>query len=127
MVLTEAMAAGKPVVALDAPGVREVVMDGHNGRLIHRQTVGEFAAAVAAIASASSQKRQELQRAARETAEQFSMDRCARRLLGVYESLLSQQRSVPKDESAWHQAGEEIKAEWELLKNMAEAVSHALK
>ena len=36
MVLTEAMAAGKPVVALDGPGVREVVRDGCNGRLLAR-------------------------------------------------------------------------------------------
>jgi 1,2-diacylglycerol 3-alpha-glucosyltransferase len=34
MVLTEAMAAGLPVVALDAPGAREVVRDRHNGRLL---------------------------------------------------------------------------------------------
>ena len=34
MVLTEAMAAGKPVVALDGPGVRDVVEDQVNGRLV---------------------------------------------------------------------------------------------
>ncbi len=34
IVLLEAMAAGVPVVAVDAPGVREVVKDGYNGRLI---------------------------------------------------------------------------------------------
>ena len=34
MVLTEAMAAGVPVVAGDAPGAREVVRDGENGRLL---------------------------------------------------------------------------------------------
>jgi 1,2-diacylglycerol 3-alpha-glucosyltransferase len=126
MVLTEAMAAGKPVVALDAPGVREVVKDRWNGRLLKRRRTDHFAAAVAQIASASPPQRDELERAARETAERFSMDRCARRLLGVYETVLKQRRPGPRDESVWHQAAEEVKAEWELLKNMAEAVSYAI-
>ena len=34
IVIAEAMAAGVPVVALDAPGVREVVDDGENGFLL---------------------------------------------------------------------------------------------
>jgi glycosyltransferase involved in cell wall biosynthesis len=33
MVLTEAMAAGVPVVAMDAPWVRESIVDGRNGFL----------------------------------------------------------------------------------------------
>jgi len=127
MVLTEAMAAGKPVVALDAPGVREVVADGYNGRLLPSPSVAGFAAAIGEIDSASSLERQELQQAARETAQRFSMDRCGRELLSVYDELLSRQPRGPKDESVWHHAMEEIKAEWELLKNMAEAVGKAVK
>src|SRR6185503_2951637 len=34
MVVAEAMAAGRPVVALNAPGVREVVQDEENGYLL---------------------------------------------------------------------------------------------
>ncbi len=86
MVLTEAMAAGKPVVALDASGVREVVMDGCNGRLLDSDNPEEFAAAVAGIAAAPSHDRQQLGRAALETAREFSMDRCARDLMDEYTS-----------------------------------------
>jgi 1,2-diacylglycerol 3-alpha-glucosyltransferase len=127
MVLTEAMAAGRPVVALDAPGVREVVTDGSNGRLLVTDRGAEFAAAVEETAAAPAGRRAELRQAAHQTAEQFSMDRCARQLLDVYEQLRLEQPSGAKDESMWRQAMEEIKAEWELLKNMAEAVGHALK
>ncbi|OHB67348.1 MAG: glycosyl transferase family 1 [Planctomycetes bacterium RBG_13_62_9] len=126
MVLTEAMAAGKPVVALDAPGVREVVKDGYNGRLLMEPSAADFADAVVEVASASTPRRERFRQAARETAEQFSIQRCATRLVRVYERLLKQQPCGPKDESVWHQAAEEIKAEWELLKNMAEAVGHAM-
>jgi glycosyltransferase involved in cell wall biosynthesis len=114
------------VVALDAPGVREVVIDGYNGRLLASNRVQDFAAAMGEIAAVSSVQCRQLQQAARETAERFSMDRCGRELVNVYERLLSRQPSRSRDESTWHQAMEEIKAEWELLKNMAEAVSQAI-
>ncbi len=127
MVLTEAMAAGKPVVALDAPGVREVVIDRYNGRLLQSEREEDFAAALGQIDAASSLERRRLEAAARETAQQFSMDRCGRRLLRLYDDLVSRQPHEPKDESSWHHAMEEIKAEWELLKNMAEAVGHAIR
>jgi 1,2-diacylglycerol 3-alpha-glucosyltransferase len=127
MVLTEAMAAGKPVVALDAPGVREVVVDRYNGRLLTSERTEDFAAALREIESACGQERQQLEQAARETAEQFSMDRCGRKLMNLYERLLSRRSPGPKDESVWHHAMEEIKAEWELLKNMAEAVGQAMR
>jgi glycosyltransferase involved in cell wall biosynthesis len=126
MVLTEAMAAGRPVVALDAPGVREVVENGYNGRLLDSDSPEEFAAAIGEIASASSQQRERLGRAAVETAREFSMDRCARDLMAVYERLVGQQTPTAKDESAWRQTMEEVKGEWELIRNMAGAVGHAI-
>jgi len=128
LVVTEAMAAGRPVVALDAPGVREVVEDRYNGRLLDSEcTTDDFAAAVGEIAAASLPTRKRLAQAARETAAPFSKERCGRLLMDIYDRLVRQQPSGPKDESVWHQAMEEIKAEWELLKNTAEAVRHALK
>jgi 1,2-diacylglycerol 3-alpha-glucosyltransferase len=126
MVLTEAMAACRPVVALDAPGVREVIKDGYNGRLLKRRSVADFTAAVAQLASISPRRRDRLGQAACETAQRFSMDRCSRKLLDVYRQVLKQRPPGPRDESMWHQASEEVKAEWELLKNVAEAVGHAM-
>ena len=55
------------------------------------------------------------------------MDRCGRELLNIYDRLVSRQPREPKDQSVWHHAMEEIKAEWELLKNMAEAVGQAVR
>ena len=47
LVIAEAMAAGNPVVALDGPGVREIVRDGENGFLLeHDASPGEFATAL---------------------------------------------------------------------------------
>jgi len=126
MVLTEAMAAGRPVVAVDAPGVREVVRDGHNGRLLDSGSPEEFAAAVGEVACISSRQRERFGLAAYETAREFSMERCARDLMALYERLAEQHVPTPKDDSVWRQTMEEAKGEWELLRNMAEAVGHAI-
>ena len=66
MVITEAMAGGAPVVAIDAPGVREVVRDGINGRLLDSENIDEFTNALEWIHSKPEpeiiklQKKQEL-------------------------------------------------------------------
>jgi glycosyltransferase involved in cell wall biosynthesis len=124
MVLTEAMAAGRPVVAVDAPGVREVVEDGRNGRLLDSQDNQTFAAAIEEMARATPAQATEYSRAARATAEQFSMKKSAQKLAHVYEGLVQREKSRLRDEHPWHRAIEEIKAEWELIRNVAEAASH---
>lgn len=124
MVLTEAMAAGKPVVAIDAPGVREVVRDRDNGRLIDSQDADAFAEALREIAQASPEQRRAYSKAARATAAEFSMQKSARGLVEVYAKVLDREPRGAKDDSSWTQAIEEIKAEWGLIRNIAEAASH---
>jgi len=125
MVLTEAMAAGKPVVALDGPGVRDVVRDRVNGRLVsfeHRQV---FARALAWMFEQPVRQRVALRSAARRTAEHFSMPRQAARALELYESLISGAAAHHDDTSAWSRARGRIEAEWELLSNVAQAATRA--
>jgi glycosyltransferase involved in cell wall biosynthesis len=85
MVLAEAMAAGLPVVALDAPGARDIVRDGANGRLLPREDVAEFAAALA-WARSIGVRDQRIQRTIERTADEFSLDRTTQRLEGIYQS-----------------------------------------
>src|SRR5690606_36486095 len=101
MVLAEAMTASIPVVALDAPGAREVMRDGENGRLLMDEDVGAFAAALAEIAEQSSQRRTAMRAAAAETAACFSMPRCARRMLDVYQHVITTVPRESGDESTW--------------------------
>lgn len=131
MVLTEAMAAGVPVVALDAPGVREIVIDGENGRLLEHQSTDDFAAALREIAGASREGMERLRRAARVTAEAFSMKRSADKALAIYRKL-QRQRYARRDAvyNKWRAAGRLIGAEWNLLRGItkaAEVKSRAVK
>ncbi len=125
MVLTEAMAAGVPVVALDAPGAREVVKDRVNGRLLSQESSSAFADALAWIAAQSPRKT--LDDAALQTAKSFSMNNSARKALACYRNLQPLRSS---DESMleehWHATLELIKAEWDIIKGVGSAANAAL-
>ncbi|MEN6497313.1 MAG: glycosyltransferase [Thermoguttaceae bacterium] len=132
MVLTEAMAAGCPVVALDAPGAREVVGDRINGRLLSGPRVGEFAEALAWVARLDKEHREAICRAARQTAEEFSMPRCTERLIGVYQTLVAAHAGAKAkkhslDDSLWQTSVRRFEAEWRLWSAMATAARTAMK
>jgi glycosyltransferase involved in cell wall biosynthesis len=122
IVLTEAMAAGTPVVGLDAAGVREVVHDGENGRLLLVETVETFAGALRWVAALSQADRERVQRACRQTGQAFSLDRCAGKALSQYAQLLSQYSYRHKDESMWTRIVDLIQAEWGILSGEARAL-----
>ena len=127
MVLTEAMAAGLPVVALDARGVREVVRDYKNGRLLHGESIKAMVAAMQWVAGLPANQYRELERAALDTAEAFSMSHSADKALACYANLrnrISVDRS--DEEEHWHHLLDLIKVEWEILKGIGSATDAAL-
>jgi glycosyltransferase involved in cell wall biosynthesis len=126
MVLTEAMAAGLPVVAQDAPGVREVVKDKVNGRLLRESTVTAFSAALQWVLEQSAQQRLDLQRAARATADDFSMPRSAETALNCYAALTEQSPDKKDDENNLNEVLAYIKTEWDILKSYARAGDAAI-
>ncbi|MCX7013413.1 MAG: glycosyltransferase [Candidatus Sumerlaeota bacterium] len=127
MVLVEAMAAGVPVVALDAPGAREVVRDGVNGRLLREESVESFAAALRGIAGTPMRNRTPMRAASLSTAHDFSISATARRALGVYETLIQQEHAhQDPEDSLWDHAMRFLKAEWEMWANVAESATAAL-
>ena len=126
MVLTEAMAAGLPVVAIDAPGVREVVADASNGWIISVETEEAFAAALQWVCARSRDEIRTLIAAARATAEAFSMAASARKALAAYENLRPDPAlRHPDHELGWDQIRARIEAEWDILKTVAQAGDEA--
>lgn len=128
MVLAEAMTAGVPVVAIDAPGAREVVEDGVNGRLLARENLSEFVAALEQIASLSPEARTTMQDHCRATADKFSMPRCAGRVLEVYHQAIEHERRQHGDDAhnAWAGLLRRIEEEWNIWAGVTHAVSDAL-
>ena len=127
MVLAEAMAAGVPVVAIDAPGVREVVMDGCNGCLLSSERLETFSSALKWVASLSEPLRRKIIKAAGETGDRFSLSRSVTRTLDLYQFLMGKghgQRHA--EETMWSSALDLIEAEWELWVNRLHAARAAL-
>ncbi len=127
MVVIEAMAAGKPVIAVDATGIREVVNDGRNGRLLESENQDTFAAALRDMAQATPRQKAKYSEAARATAQEFSMQKSAQKLARIYDEVMQRKPPSSRDEHVLHRAIEEVKAEWELIRNIAEAASETFK
>lgn len=127
MVLTEAMAAGLPVVAVDAPGAREVVKDTHNGRLLEEQLPATFSTALHWVADLSPEQMRDLKQGALATATAFSMPRSADKALTCYAAIKPKPSAgASADESDWDDVITWIKTEWDILKSVAGASDAAM-
>lgn len=128
MVLAEAMAAGVPVLAIDAPAVRDIVVNRGNGILLKGENREEFAASLAWFSALSVPEKTKLSLHARKTARRFSKERCAAALLGIYAALLdARASSVREQKTKWEEAKQFIKAELEIIANVASATEAAFK
>jgi glycosyltransferase involved in cell wall biosynthesis len=86
--LLEAAACGRPMIATDVPGCREIVLPGETGLLVPVDDVAALADAIATLA-ASPELRSRYGAAARRLAvERFSADRVGRQTVDLYRSLI---------------------------------------
>jgi phosphatidyl-myo-inositol alpha-mannosyltransferase len=93
MVLTEAFASGKPVVASDIAGYRDVVRDGVDGVLVPMGDPVALGEELRSLALDPA-RRERMSRAARERADRFAWPRVASEVAEVYEQAVS----VPEPE-----------------------------
>lgn len=128
MVLTEAMAAGTPVIALDASGAREVVEDGRNGRLLSETASQQsFAQAIRRFTEDASRAKK-WQKEALNTAKRFSRERSAERLIQLYQSILGFRSDHRNDELIpFDTLLKRLKAEWELISEKTKAAAKLIK
>jgi glycosyltransferase involved in cell wall biosynthesis len=127
MVVAEAMAAGVPVVALNASGVREVVRDGANGFLLPADADPEtFAGAIEKCAAPETRAR--LSEGAHATAAEFSREQSARRALAFYEETrrATRARRLLHHLSPWAALVQRVGLEWDLLSTRTQTVASAV-
>jgi phosphatidylinositol alpha-mannosyltransferase len=86
IILLEAMAAGRPVVASNIDGFAEVIASGVDGLLVRRKDEEALAEALLSLIEDDA-LRHEMGERARERAMAYSWDRVSRRVLSYYERL----------------------------------------
>lgn len=87
LVLAEAMAAGVPAVAFDAPGSRDIVIDGSNGTLLAKDSADALARMLVQWAKLPAPAIKRARRMAFETGKSYSLDTTTRHLAAIYASL----------------------------------------
>jgi glycosyltransferase involved in cell wall biosynthesis len=128
MVLTEAMAAGRPVVALNASGVREVMRDRKNGFMLEKSASPRRFADQLSKLEREPSRLQEYGAEASRTAELFSRERCADLALEFYGEVrrMTRRDRLMIERSPWGTLLERINVEWNLLAEKAQAVVDAM-
>lgn len=128
LVVTEAIASGVPVVAVDAPGVREVIKDTVHGRLLPHESIEDFVCGLEWVHTQSAAQLKALKRNCRERAQDFSMPKCAEKVLKKYQELSIRQGFVRRasEESRWASTARLIHAQWDLVKNLTKAAGAML-
>jgi glycosyltransferase involved in cell wall biosynthesis len=88
MTIIEALAAGRPAIGFDVPGIRETIVDGDNGLLapVDPAALGERMAQMVTDA----ELRARLSGGARQSSQQYSIETTTRRIIEHYERLVGE-------------------------------------
>jgi glycosyltransferase involved in cell wall biosynthesis len=87
-VLLEAAACGRPLVTTDAPGCREVVLDGENGILASPRDARSLAEAIERLVRDDTLRQAMGKRGRELVLKEFSSDQVVRETIGVYRELV---------------------------------------
>jgi hypothetical protein len=119
------LAAGVPVVALDATGPRELIVDQEHGRLLKNESMPKFLSALEWIYRLHHSEREVMRAHCRLRAEEFSMDRTARQCLDLYhqaQQKLPTKSAVNRLSAPWRL----LEDEWQLWQNRVHALAEAI-
>jgi 1,2-diacylglycerol 3-alpha-glucosyltransferase len=124
LVLIESFAAGVPVVAIDAPGARDLVRSGQDGTLV-QDDLGQFVAAVRQLVRDPG-RRSRFSATARGRAEDFSRENCVQCLVAAYQRVLkAYQPRRPARASLVERWWVALETEWTLIAEKLEALARA--
>ena len=96
-VITEAMASGLPIIAINANGIKDAVIDGKNG-ILTSNNVNEFSQAVLRLVE-QGELRKRISERAEKMANSFSSEKAAEKLINLYKKLIIQKKENRKSKN----------------------------
>jgi len=127
MVLAEAVATGTPVVAINSDGVREVVRDRVNGRMIEHENLEDFSAALEWVTQCTPDQIKALKKECLVSSREFDLEKMTDRILSLYDDLISKDLVyTDTDDTVWSNAAARLRTEWNLIKNITQSAGTAL-
>jgi 1,2-diacylglycerol 3-alpha-glucosyltransferase len=129
MVLAEAMAAGIPVIALDATGAREIVRDRENGRLLSSSASATIFSRALNEAVRNAGLRDKWKTGARAQAANFDRAVTSVRALEFYREVLAAHRSDQprtEEQTLWERTRERLAIEAQLVADKLGAAVKAM-
>ena len=125
--VTEAMAAGVPVIAADSLSAHEIIQHGKSGWLLRSPGVASLVAALERFAAADRVQRTQWSADARNAAAGHSVEIVADQILALYQNLISSNRASKESASTqWGAVLERLDVEWELWNTRAQAAGAVL-
>ena len=124
MVLAEAMSTGVPVVALDGPGVREIMAHNKNGLMLAGDaSIEDFAAAIASLMD-DAELRDRCADGALLAAQDYDRNVTADRVIDLYERMIAEFEHDPNEDGGpWDRFLNGIEIEWDLAVAKMSAVA----
>lgn len=127
IVIAEAMASGTPVVSIDAPGVREIVDDRINGRLLKEESVECFVGGLRWVADLDAANRASMATELSQTAMAYSIDASVSKMLDVYDwSIKVKNAMSPSQLSDWGSRVARAEKEFQIWGNFAHAIGDSV-
>jgi glycosyltransferase involved in cell wall biosynthesis len=116
IVLAEALASGNPVVALDGPGVREIVMDGKNGFMLHADATSDTFSENLEKLLDQDEIFQNCSAETRRSVESYATTTCAERVLSCYKrAAAAHEPSENEVPDFWQRILADLEIEWDLM------------
>lgn len=112
MVLIEAMAAGTPVIALDASGVRDIVRNNINGTLIEKENIKIFVNTFEKYRNMGKSEKKKLRKSTRSSVEKFTPEAYADQVLALYRELKKRNPRRAGKEGSWLRMMEKQQQKW---------------
>lgn len=127
-VLLEALAAGVPVVTVDAPERRPLIEDGRNGRLLPSASPSRCVAALTGLMKMPPAERDQWSQHARATADSLSLAASAGQTRQLYARLIAAS-AIPKEieRSQWETIRTRIETEWAIWSKRTRAAGAGLR